>query len=69
MWEKAKTQGRAAMEYLIKDGLGNTSVTVVLIGPETSTREWVSYEIKEGFARAAMECWAFTFTTSQMRSN
>ncbi|PAX59804.1 TIR domain-containing protein [Brunnivagina elsteri] len=51
LWEEARTKGETALKNLINDGLTNTSVTVVLIGAETSTRKWVDYEIKESYAR------------------
>lgn len=51
LWEKVKTKGDAALERLIDEGLTNTSVTVVLIGAETSQRKWVNYEIRESHRR------------------
>lgn len=47
LWEETKLKGRKAIHDLIDGGLKNTSVTVVLIGAETSTREYVQYEITE----------------------
>jgi hypothetical protein len=35
----------------IQDQLKNTTVTVVLIGTETASREWVRYEIRESWKR------------------
>lgn len=49
LWEKVKQQGDAAIKRLIDKGMKNTSVTVVLIGAETSTREYVKYEIKKSY--------------------
>ena len=49
LWEEAKKRGDEAIERMIKDGLKSTSVTVVLIGVETSNRKWVRYEIKESY--------------------
>jgi len=49
LWEEAKTKGETALKNLINDGLTNTSVTVVLIGAETSKRRWVNYEIEQSF--------------------
>jgi hypothetical protein len=46
-WEEVKKKGTAAVEKWIDDQLKGTSVTVVLIGAETSTREYVGYEIKQ----------------------
>ncbi len=45
-WEKIKRQGDQAIKNWIENQLSGTSVTVVLIGKETSTRRWVKYEIK-----------------------
>jgi hypothetical protein len=45
-WESIQRQGRDAVERWINTQLDGTSVTVVLIGTETSTREYVGYEIK-----------------------
>ena len=47
LWEKAKTKGKEALKKLVRDGLKNTSVTVVLIGAETSKRPCVDFEIME----------------------
>ncbi len=44
-WESIKKKGNAAIERWIDDQLKNTSVTVVLIGAETASREWVQHEI------------------------
>jgi hypothetical protein len=47
IWEEAKKKGDAAIKRLIDAGLNGTSVTAVLIGPHTSTREYVAYEIEK----------------------
>jgi hypothetical protein len=44
-WEEVKKKGEAAIHAWIDEQLKGTSVTVVLIGAETSTREYVDYEI------------------------
>lgn len=49
LWEEAKTKGDEALEKLIRNGLKNTSVTVVLIGAETSKRPCIDFEIKESY--------------------
>lgn len=49
--EKAKREGDEAVRRLINAGLNNTSVTVILIGAETSTRRWVTYEIQQSYDR------------------
>lgn len=51
IWESAKTTGKAAVQKLIDDALVGTSVTAVLIGTETASREWVKYEIDQSIAR------------------
>lgn len=45
IWEEAKKTGSSALKRLINDALRSTSVTCVLIGPETYNRRWVKYEI------------------------
>lgn len=51
-WESIKKRGDAAIQRWIDDQMSGTSVTVVLIGAETSTRPWVQYEIKESHKQA-----------------
>ena len=51
LWEKTKLRGPQAIERLIYFGLLNTSVTVVLIGNQTSERSWVIHEIRKSFVR------------------
>jgi hypothetical protein len=51
LWESTKLRGRDAVRRVIDDGLKGTSVTVVLIGAETSKREWVDYEIERSYER------------------
>ena len=51
LWEEAKRKGDAAIKKMINEGLLNTSVTAVLIGSETSNRNYVSYEITESYKR------------------
>lgn len=51
LWESAKKTGETALKRLINFGLQNTSVTVVLIGTETSERKWVKYEIEKSYER------------------
>jgi len=51
LWEEAKKQGKDAVRRLIDDALVGTSVAAVLIGNETSTRQWVKYEINESIER------------------
>ncbi len=49
LWEEAKKKGDSALKMMINDGLEGTSVTVVLIGRETSSRKWVRYEVKKSY--------------------
>jgi len=51
LWEEAKARGDKAIKNLIDEGLNNTSVTAVLIGYETSEREYVKYEITQSVKR------------------
>jgi MTH538 TIR-like domain (DUF1863) len=60
-WEKVKKKGQEAIERWIDDQLKGTSVTVVLIGTETSNREYVGYEIKQSHMKsgfAAFSRWS-----------
>lgn len=45
-WESIEQQGDQAIKNWIEKQLNGTSVTIVLIGKETSTRPWVKYEMK-----------------------
>jgi hypothetical protein len=51
LWEETKKRGDQAVRNLINTGLEGTSVTVVLIGAETASRRYVSYEIEKSVAR------------------
>lgn len=51
LWEEAKKKGDEAIKRLIDNGLENTTVTVVLIGAETSEREYVDYEINQSWKK------------------
>jgi Thoeris protein ThsB, TIR-like domain len=51
VWEEAKMKGDLAVKRLIDSGLNGTRVTVVLIGAETASRSYVSYEIEQSVAR------------------
>ncbi len=51
LWEEAKRQGSEAIRHLIDEGLRNTSVTAVLIGQHTASRDWVDFEISESIQR------------------
>ncbi|HLD15247.1 MAG TPA: TIR domain-containing protein [Candidatus Nanoarchaeia archaeon] len=48
-WEEVKKKGNDAIKKWIADELAGTSVTIVLIGKETSDREWVIHEIIESY--------------------
>lgn len=50
-WEEAKKKGDAAIKSWIDDQLKGSSVTVVLIGAETSTRDYVNYEITQSWTK------------------
>jgi hypothetical protein len=51
LWENEQAKGDDAIKRLIANDLKGTSVTVVLIGAETSKRKWVNYEIIESYKR------------------
>ena len=50
-WEKVRVQSEDAILKWIDKQLEGTSVTVVLIGAETSKRPYVAYEIKQSIKR------------------
>lgn len=50
-FEEVKKGGDSAIKRWIDNQLIGTSVTVVLIGVETSNREYVKYELKKSYAR------------------
>jgi hypothetical protein len=50
-WEEVKRNGEQAIKNWIAKQLNGTSVTVVLIGAETSKRKWVKYEIDESLKK------------------
>lgn len=51
LWEEARKKSDAAIQKLIDDALNNTTVTVVFIGNQTSSRKFINYEIKQSIAR------------------
>jgi hypothetical protein len=51
LWEETMKKGDDAIKKLIDNGLNGTSVTVVLIGAETASRNYVSYEIEKSIVR------------------
>jgi len=51
LWEEAKKKGDADVKKLIDYGLIGTTVTAVLIGAETSQRQFVDYEIEKSIER------------------
>lgn len=48
-WETVKRSGEAAIQRWIAEQMSGTSVTVVLIGNQTSQRPWVRYEIERSY--------------------
>jgi len=50
-WEAVERQGDEAIKRWIDRQLEGTSVTVVLIGAETSSRRWIRYEIKRSYEK------------------
>jgi hypothetical protein len=51
LWEETVRKGDDAVKKLIDSGLSGTSVTIVLIGAETASRRFVTYEIEKSIAR------------------
>jgi hypothetical protein len=50
-WEQVRKDTDYAIQRWIGKQLENTSVTVVLIGKDTSERPWVNYEIQKSIER------------------
>ena len=50
-WEEVKKKDAAAIEKWIDEQMRGTSVTVVLIGTQTSERKHVGYEIKQSHSK------------------
>jgi hypothetical protein len=50
-WEEVKKRGEEAVKRWIDKELEGTSVTVVLIGTETSERKYVQYEINKSWEK------------------
>jgi len=48
-WETIKQTGKKAVEKWISENLENKSCVVVLIGSQTSQREWVLHEIEQAW--------------------
>ena len=48
-WEKIRRAGSSEIKKWVETQLNGTSVTVVLIGADTASREWVGYEIKRSY--------------------
>lgn len=51
LWDEARKQGDSVVKSLIDRALEETSVTVVLVGSETASREYITYEIERSVAR------------------
>lgn len=50
-FEKIKKGGDPSIKKWIREQLENTSVTVVLIGSETSNRDYIKYELKKSWEK------------------
>jgi hypothetical protein len=50
-FETIKKGGDAAIKRWIREQLNGTSVTVVLIGSETNSRDYIKYEIQQSFQK------------------
>jgi hypothetical protein len=51
VFEAKQNENDDALKALSRDGLGNTTVTCVLVGQQTALRRWVRYEIFRSFIR------------------
>ena len=50
-FEEVKKGGDAAIKKWIREQLNGTSVTVVLIGSETNSRDYVKYELQQSYEK------------------
>lgn len=50
-FEEVKNKGEAAIKKWIREQLSGTSVTAVLIGADTSNRDYVKFELQESYAK------------------
>jgi hypothetical protein len=50
-FEKVEKEGETAIKKWIDTQLSGTSVTVVLIGSQTNTRDYVKYELQKSYAK------------------
>ena len=50
-WGDATMGGPGTIKRMLAEALENTSVTCVLIGPQTAAKRWVRYEIVESIQR------------------
>jgi antiphage defense system Thoeris ThsB-like protein len=51
VFECKQRESDDVLKRFLRDGLGNTSVTCVLVGAETTLRRWVRYELFQSFIR------------------
>ena len=51
LWEESKAKNARTLQKVIRDALKGTSVTAVLIGAQTASRRWVTYEIEQSIER------------------
>lgn len=48
-WEEIKRKGDGAIKRWIDENMEHCSCVLVLVGSDTSSREWVNYEIKKAW--------------------
>lgn len=48
-WEEVKRKGDASIQKWIDDNMYGKSCVVVLVGAQTASRPWVTYEISKGW--------------------
>jgi hypothetical protein len=51
VFEAKQRENDKVLKRFLREGLGNTTVTCVLVGEQTSLRRWVRYEIFRSFIR------------------
>lgn len=61
-WEEVKRGGDVAIRRWIDEQLTWLSCTIVLMGAETASRQWVKYEIEKSWNDGKKDSLAFAFT-------
>jgi hypothetical protein len=53
IWQKAKESNDGEVKWLVRQTIGRTSATCVLVGAHTWERQWTRYEIAQSLARGS----------------